>query len=398
MSEDWPSPHHHEPNPLPRVEDLPVAWEGYDRERVQAAFDAFYRHIAQLDSTLRTLEAVEVFRGQAVELRAELRSMRSAGWAPYPRGYTLTPERSMLGSVPDAVPRIALEVIFLIVVAAVVAVAEFSPLEIVAVMAGAALLVLLVELVAGRERRASTPIPTEAPMAASAPPPEPARPIPVPAPPQAAVPAPDANQPTTGELSLVPVPDLPEEEEPVEEEAGGWAPFAEPAGEEAPNVMAALAVADDGVPDEAEEEAPSEEEEASLPFEPGAEAEPEPVAEAEPGPEPVAEAESEPDPEPVAEAEAEPLADVEPEPAAEVEPEPEADAEPIAGVADAETGIIPRRRRFGRRRREMPAAEPEAEAPKHVRVLPPREAAVAEAELPPWERGFDDTEERRPGA
>src|SRR5215218_1208550 len=306
----------------------------------------------------------------------------------------------MLGSLTDEVQGVVLEVIFLIVVAAVVAVAEFSPFEIVAVMAGAALLVLLVELVAGRERRASTPIPTEAPMAASAPPPEPARPIPAPAPPQAAVPAPDANQPTTGELSLVPVPDLPEEEEPVEEEAGGWAPFAEPAGEEAPNVMAALAVADDGVPDEAEEEAPSDEEEASLPFEPGAEAEPEPAAEAEPEPEPVAEAEAEadPDPEPVGEAEAEPLADVEPEPAAEVEPEPEGDAEPIAGVADAETGIIPRRRRFGRRRREMPAAEPEAEAPKHVRVLPPREAAVAEAELPPWERGFDDTEERRPGA
>ena len=177
MSEDWPSPHHHEPHPLPRVEDLPVAWEGYDRERVQAAFDAFYRHIAQLDSTLRTLEAVEVFRSQAGELRAELRSMRSAGWAPYPRGYTLTPERSMLGSVPDAVPRVALEVIFLVVVAAVVAVAEFSPLEIVAVMAGAALLVLLVELLAGRERRASTPLPAEAAMAAPEPAPaEPARP------------------------------------------------------------------------------------------------------------------------------------------------------------------------------------------------------------------------------
>src|SRR3954447_19189701 len=182
--------------------------------------------------------------------------MRSAGWAPYPRGYTLTPERSMLGSVPDAVPRIALEVIFLVVVAAVVAVAEFSPLEIVAVMAGAALLVLLVELLAGRERRASTPIPAEAPIAASAPPPEPARPIPAPAPPQAAVPAPDANQPTTGELSLVPVPDLPEEEEaPAEEEVGGWAPFAEPSGEEAPNVMAALAVADDGGADEPAAEA-----------------------------------------------------------------------------------------------------------------------------------------------
>src|SRR6266576_3921357 len=123
MAEEWPSPHHHEAHSLPRVEDLPAAWEGYDRERVQAAFDSFYRHIAQLDATLRTLEAVEVFRGQAGELRAELRSMR--------------------GSVPDAVPRIALEVIFLVVVAAVVAVADFSPLEIVAVMAGAALLVLL---------------------------------------------------------------------------------------------------------------------------------------------------------------------------------------------------------------------------------------------------------------
>jgi len=388
VSEDWPSPHHHEQNPLPRVEDLPVAWEGYDRERVQAAFDAFYRRIAQLDSTLRTLEAVEVFRGQAGELRAELRSMRSAGWAPYPRGYTLTPERSMLGSVPDAVPRIALEVIFLVVVAAVVAVAEFSPLEIVAVMAGAALLVLLVELVAGRERRASTPIPAEAPMAVSAPPPEPARPIPAPAPPQAAVPAPDANQPTTGELSLVPVPDVPEEDEPVEEEVGGWAPFAEPAGEEAPKVMAALAVAGDGVPDEAEE-VPSDEEE-SLPFEPAAEAEPQPEPAAEP--EPVAEAA----PEPVADAEPEP--EPEPEPVAEVEPEPEADSEPLAGVADAETGIIPRRRRFGRRRRDVPEAEPQTDSPNHVRVLPPRETAVAEAELQPWERGFDDTEERRPGA
>jgi hypothetical protein len=364
VSEDWPSPHHHEQNPLPRVEDLPLAWEGYDRERVQAAFDTFYRHIAQLDSTLRTLEAVEVFRGQAGELRAELRSMRSAGWAPYPRGYTLTPERSMLGSVPDAVPRIALEVIFLVVVAAVLAVAEFSPLEIVAVMAGAALLVLLVELVAGRERRASTPIPAEAPLTASAPAPPPARPIPAPAPPQA-VPAPDANQPTTGELSLVPVPDLPDEDRPVEEEVGGWAPFAEPAGAEAPNVMAASA------------------DEESLPLEPAAEAEPLP--------------EPEPESEPVAEAAPEPAAEVEPEPeqAVEVEPEPEADPEPIAGVADAETGIIPRRRRFGRRRQEVPQGDPQAESPKHVRVLPPRETAVAEAELPPWERGFDDTEERR---
>ena len=109
MSEDWPSPPQRPERPsLPRVEDLPVVSEGFDRARVEEAFDSFYRHIAQLDATLRTLEAVEVFRGQAGELRAELRSMRSAGWAPYPRGYTLTPERSMLGSVPDAVPRLSM--------------------------------------------------------------------------------------------------------------------------------------------------------------------------------------------------------------------------------------------------------------------------------------------------
>jgi hypothetical protein len=376
MSEDWPSPHHHEPHPLPRVEDLPVAWEGYDRERVQAAFDAFYRHIAQLDSTLRTLEAVEVFRSQAGDLRAELRSLRSAGWAPYPRGYTLTPERSMLGSVPDAVPRIALEVIFLIVVAAVVAVAEFSPLEIVAVMGGAALLVLLVELFAGRERRASTPIPAEAPVAAAAAPPppsEPARPVPAPAPPQAAVPAPDANQPTTGELSLVPVPDLPEKVEPLEDdEVGGWAPLAEPAGAEAPNVIAALADEDELREDEDEVgEQPVLEEDSPLP---------EPVAEA--APEPDGDLESQPEPE------LEPELDAD----ADLEAEPESESMPAAD--EGETGTVPRRRLFGRRRRDTAQAEPQADAPKHVRVLPPRETAVAEAELPPWERGFDDTEVR----
>src|SRR3954447_7195652 len=171
MAEDWPSPHHHELHPLPRIEDLPNAWEVYDRERVQAAIDAFYRHVAQLDSTLRTLESVDVFRQQAGDLRTELRALRAAGWAPAPRGYAMTPERSMLGAVPDAVPRIALEVIFLVVVAAVVAVAEFSALEIVAVMAGAVLLTFLVELIASRERRASTPIPVAPPVARAAPPP-----------------------------------------------------------------------------------------------------------------------------------------------------------------------------------------------------------------------------------
>ena len=52
---EWPAPEPATPReperrttPLPRVEDLPVAEQGYDREKVREAFDAFYRHAAQL--------------------------------------------------------------------------------------------------------------------------------------------------------------------------------------------------------------------------------------------------------------------------------------------------------------------------------------------------------------
>jgi hypothetical protein len=383
MSEDWPSPHHHEPHPLPRVEDIPAAWEGYDRERVHAAFDAFYRHIAQLDATLRALESVEVFRQQAADLRGELHSIRAAGWAPYPRGYVLTPERSMLGSVPEAVPRIALEVIFLVIVAAVVAVAKFSALEIVGVMAAAVLVTFLVELVAARERRAETPIPAE--------PAEPAAPAPVPAPVRAPEPEPEA-EPVRPPPAAVGV--QTEESEPTPAEDGaGWAAFAEP---EPVTSMGVPAVEEDepGPPVPAEEPAAEAEK-----------VEPEPAVE-QPEPEPVAAAvEPEPEPEPVAAAvEPEPEPEVEqpePEPAAaavEPEPEPESELEPepvpLADVTEAETGTI-KRARFRRRKPEQLPHEPPP-APKHVRVLPPPEAPVAaDAELPPWERGFDETDERR---
>ncbi len=386
MAQDWPSPHHHEPHPLPRIEDLPVAWEGYDRERVQAAFDEFYRHIAQLDATLRTLESVDVFRQQAGDLRAELRSMRAAGWAPYPRGYTLAPERSLFGSVPDAVPRIALEVVFLIVVAAVVAVAKFSSLEIVAVMAGAVVITFLVELIAARERRSMTPIPAAPPMT-------PARAVQEPEPPPAEIareePAPvvaaaeEAEAPTadeppvaadteepvrTDELAVVVQPDA---ESAPADDGEGWAAFAQPAGPQPLTLMGALDV----------DEPPIEPEEPKLAAE-------EQLAEAAPVP---AADEEAPVPEP--EPEPEPQRDV--QPVAEHEPEPEMDVEPVADVAEAETGTIPRRRRLRRHRLEEPPHDLPP-VPKHVRVLPPPETAVAEAELPPWERGFDETDERRP--
>src|SRR5437763_3045756 len=42
---------------LPQVEDLPGARDGYDREKVQEAFDSFRRHAAQLQAQLRVIQA-----------------------------------------------------------------------------------------------------------------------------------------------------------------------------------------------------------------------------------------------------------------------------------------------------------------------------------------------------
>jgi F0F1-type ATP synthase membrane subunit b/b' len=50
---------------LPRVEDLPVAAQGYDQQRVSDAFEAFRRHAVQLQAQLRVLQAAG--QGTAVE-------------------------------------------------------------------------------------------------------------------------------------------------------------------------------------------------------------------------------------------------------------------------------------------------------------------------------------------
>src|SRR5437868_12000007 len=42
---------------LPQVEDLPRTRDGYDPERVHEAFDAFRRHVAQLQAQLRVVQA-----------------------------------------------------------------------------------------------------------------------------------------------------------------------------------------------------------------------------------------------------------------------------------------------------------------------------------------------------
>src|SRR2546429_8928368 len=107
--EAWPTPQTPAREALPRVEDLPVAEQGYEQESVKAAFDSFYRHAAQLDTALRTLEAVDSFHRQAASLRADLRALRTAGWTqqsctqPPLYGYGMPPPRQ---GVPPAVRRI----------------------------------------------------------------------------------------------------------------------------------------------------------------------------------------------------------------------------------------------------------------------------------------------------
>jgi hypothetical protein len=331
VSQDWPSAPHHKPEPLPRIDDLPVAWEGYDRAWVEQAFDTFYRHIAQLDSTLRALEAVEVFREQAADLRADLRSMRAAGWSPYPRGYPVATRTTAISSLPGSVPRIALEVAFLVVVSVIVAVASFSALEVVAVILIALALTFLIEFMAARDRSAGLPFTSAEPAGAP-------------------VPAPVAAPP-------------PPKPEPVVEGAG-WAAFSEPSGTEALTIMGTLA----------------------------GDEEREPAVEAHaPAPEPV----PEPVPAPVVEAAAPPAPSVADEDTEHGEPPPEPVAEPQADIGDTLSIPADRRVKLRRKRREQPTAAPPAPAqPKRVRVLPASNSEPSDPhgktdEYPAWERGFD---------
>jgi hypothetical protein len=154
-NEAWPQPQGPSREPLPRVEDLPVAEQGYEQESVKAAFDSFYRHAAQLDAALRTLEAVDSFHRHAASLRADLRALRTAGWtqqswnAPPGYGYGMRAPRE---GIPPAVWRIAGEVALLVAVAVALGVAKVSWWVIVAAMGGAFLLVCLIEWLATRNQ------------------------------------------------------------------------------------------------------------------------------------------------------------------------------------------------------------------------------------------------------
>jgi hypothetical protein len=153
--EAWPTPQTPPREPLPRVEDLPVAEQGYEQESVKAAFDSFYRHAAQIDAALRTLEAVDSFHRNAASLRADLRALRASGWTqqswtqPQSYGYGMRAPRE---GVPPAVWRIGGEVAFLVAVAVALGVAKLSWWAILLSMAGAFAIVCLIEWLAGREQ------------------------------------------------------------------------------------------------------------------------------------------------------------------------------------------------------------------------------------------------------
>jgi len=410
VQDSWPSAEHDEQraSPLPRVEDIPYVERGYDPERVREAFDAFYRHLARLDATLRTIEAVEVFRDQAGELRKELRALRTAGWTQQPWLPSYSARDSVRPGVPEAVFRWAVEACFVIAVPVAAAVADLRSLWIIVAAAGAFAIVAVTEWVASSERDVF---------------PAPATP-PVPAPVAEAPPValPPAEEPAPGEATEWNLPppieeaELLSEPEPVQQEEltvvgeaeAAEAVKAEPTSEaEEPEERPRLGFLRRSEVEEAQAE-PDEPESAELVEEPEAEV----VAEAEPEPAAVAAAEPE---EPqlaelLNEPEAEVVAEAEPEVAARAEPEPEpepaavaaAEAEPESGGAQpapqpeepvAEEEPKPPRRRLlpWRRRRveeEEVEVEPYDDRPRHVRVLPADVASRVEP-LDPWEEELD---------
>ena len=151
MSEAWPSPDA-QPGPLPRIEDLPIADQGYDQEAVRAAFDSFYRHAAQLDATLRALEAVEVFRRDADALRNDLRAIRELGGIDAEPAWAAQTYEAPRAEVPAVVLRLAGEAALIIAVAVIAGLANLSSLAIVVLMAAAFAIVAASEWLAARAR------------------------------------------------------------------------------------------------------------------------------------------------------------------------------------------------------------------------------------------------------
>jgi hypothetical protein len=212
MSSDaWPSSDA-TPVPLPRLEDLPIVERGYDQEAVRLAFDSFYRHAAQLDASLRALEAVEIFRRDADALRNDLRALRSLGLGggSAEPGWAVRSYERERREVSGAVLRLACEAALLVAVAVVAGVGHFRTTVIVALMAGAFAIVALSEWLASRSRFIP---PSVAFLAEGEPAPYVEAPAPPWAGPQALAPGEDTEPDA---LTMIAAP--------AEDDVGGWEP------------------------------------------------------------------------------------------------------------------------------------------------------------------------------
>ncbi len=396
MNQDaWPSREGApERAPLPRAEDLPVAENGYERDAVHAAFDAFYRHTAQLDATLRTLEAVDTFTRQAAELRADLRTLRSSGVGPQSWSSPYSAPVSERAGISPAVPRIAIELAFVIAVPVLAgAVGNFDSSIVLAVTLAAWALTALIEFTAYRARISSPVLPRGVP----------GEPAPVVVDPKAAV-EPVAGDELVdaqeGALTMIaPATEVGE----IEAAAVDPEPVAEPQPEPEPVAeVEPVAVIEPPTPEPTfpapptaptvepptpePSIAPPEPEPTFPPREPEPTFPPEQPEQPEPAP-------AEPDPrQPVAESDesrrrrslfrrAREEAAIEPQPQPEPEPEPE--PEPVAEPKlQPNVEKKPKRRLFGRRHLD------EAEAPALELAAEP-EPEPAERYVDPWERDFE---------
>jgi hypothetical protein len=156
MSDAWPSPDS-PPGPLPRIEELPIVEQGYDQEAVRLAFDSFYRHAAQLDASLRALEAVEVFRRDADALRNDLRALRSLGVGGSDSDWTVPRYESTRAEVPVVAFRLAAEAALIVAVAVIAGVANLAAGVVIALMAAAFVVVACSEWLASRGRYVPPP-------------------------------------------------------------------------------------------------------------------------------------------------------------------------------------------------------------------------------------------------
>ena len=61
---------------LPRFEDIPRVGDGLDAERVRESFDAYRRHVAQLQAQLRVLQVAGTRPGQGASIEATGHAVR----------------------------------------------------------------------------------------------------------------------------------------------------------------------------------------------------------------------------------------------------------------------------------------------------------------------------------